>query len=364
MTDSLLASGTKRQTFVKLHRWLGLGAAAIWLVQAITGILLTFHFEAEDAMLSTRHVPTDPAAIERRIDTLVNAGGTAKVDWIWTTAGLSDRYIILHNDSSGVSRKAYIDGAGTILRNAPTDDYSFLGLIREIHLTLVAGTVGHWILAVSGVLLFTNMIFGFVVAWPKRGQWRHALRPRGRRGSTAGYYSWHKALGLWVGIPALILVATGTLVMFEEQVRGLVGAEEVSLPPNPVTGPSVGFAAASRAAVAAIPGSRFVGTTIPSAEDASYHAWVRAPGELYRGGYGGSLVIVDANDGKIRGAWPATEASAAQWFVASFYPLHTGESLGLFGRILSLAIGIWLTTTIILGVLLWWRKRLRAKADS
>src|SRR3546814_10039665 len=55
--------------------------------------------------------------------------------------------------------KAYIDGAGTMLRNAPADDCSFLGLMREIHLTLVAGTVGHWILAVSGVLLFTNMSF-------------------------------------------------------------------------------------------------------------------------------------------------------------------------------------------------------------
>src|SRR3546814_11717997 len=94
-------------------------------------------------MLSMRHVPTDLAAIERRIDTLANAGGKAKVDWIWTTAGLSGRYIILHDDSAGISRKAYIDGAGTMLRNAPADDYSFLGLMREIHLTLVAGKMGR-----------------------------------------------------------------------------------------------------------------------------------------------------------------------------------------------------------------------------
>lgn len=360
MTETSPASGTTRRTLVKLHRWLGLGAAAIWLVQAITGILLTFHFEAEDAMLSARHVAVDPAAIERRIDTLAGAGGKAKVDWIWTTAGLSGRYIILHNDSAGVSRKAYIDGAGSMLRNDAADDYSFLGLMREIHLTLVAGTVGHWILAVSGVLLFTNMIFGLIVAWPKHGQWRQALRPRGRRGSTAGYYSWHKALGLWAGLPALVIVATGSLILFEHEIRDVVGAEEISLPPNPVTGKPVGFAAASRAAVAAIPGSRFVGTTLPSAEDASYHAWVRAPGELYRGGYGGSLVIVDANDGSIRGAWPATEAGGSQAVLASFYPLHTGEALGLFGRLLSLAIGVWLATMIVVGVLLWWRKRPRA----
>lgn len=359
MTDSPSTNGKTRKTVVKLHRWLGLGAAAIWLVQAITGILLTFHFEVEDAMLSARQVPTDPAAIERRIETLANAGGKAKVDWIWTTAGLPGRYIILHDDAGGVSRKAYIDGAGSILRNDAADDYSFLGLMREIHLTLVAGTVGHWILAVSGVLLFTNLVFGLTVAWPKRGEWRHALRPRGRRGSTAGFHSWHRALGLWAGLPALVIVGTGSLILFEHEIRDLVGAEEVSLPANPATGTPVGFAAASRAAVAAIPGSRFVGTTMPSTEDASYHAWVRAPGELYRGGYGGSLVIVDANNGTIRGAWPATEADAAQAFVASFYPLHTGESLGLAGRILSLATGLWLIVTVLLGLFLWWRRRAR-----
>lgn len=351
----------RRKTIVRLHRWLGLGAAAIWLVQALTGILLTFHFEAEDAMLSTRHQPTDLAAIEQRLDRFAGAGGGAKVDWIWTTAGLSDRYVISFASPDGTARKAYVDGSGAILRDRPAGEYSFFGLMREIHLTLVAGTAGHWILAVSGLLLFTNLIFGLVAAWPRRGAWRQALMPGGQRGSAVGLHRWHRAVGLWAAVPALVIAGTGTLMLFEEQVRGLVGATEVSLPSNPATGQPIGVAAAVRASVAAIPGSRFVGTTLASPEDASYYTWVRAPGELYRGGYGGSLVIVDANDGGIRGAWPATDASAAQAFVGSLYPLHTGESIGLAGRILMLAIGLWLAVTIILGLLLWWRKRPRSR---
>jgi uncharacterized iron-regulated membrane protein len=352
---------SRRKTIVKLHRWLGLGAAAIWLVQALTGMLLAFHFEAEDALLTTRHQPTDFAAIEQRIDRLASGGGNAKVDWIWTTAGLSDRYIISFAGPDGTARKAYVDGAGDILRDRPADEYSFLGFIREIHLTLVAGTTGHWILAASGLLLFTNLLFGLITAWPRRREWRQALTPGGRRGSAVRAHRWHRALGLWAAFPALVIAATGTLMLFEDQLRAVVGAAEVSLPANPATGTPIGLAAATRAAVAAIDGSRFVGTTLPSPEDASYYAWVRAPGELYRGGYGGSLVIVDANNGAIRGAWAATDASAAQAFVGSLYPLHTGESIGLVGRILTLAIGLWLAVTIILGVLLWWRKRPRAR---
>lgn len=75
-------------------------------------------------------------------------------------------------------------------------------------------------------------------------------------------------------------------------------------------------------------------------QDASYYAWVRAPGELYRGGYGSSLVIVDANTGGVRGTWPATEADPARAVIASFYPLHTGESLGTLGRILTMSVGL------------------------
>lgn len=361
MTKASTAPRTGRRMIIKFHRWLGLGAAAIWLVQALTGILLVFHFEADDALMRVRHAPTDSAAIERRIDDIAAAGDETKVHWIWTTAGLRDRYIIFYAGADGGDRKAYIDGAGEILRDRPADEYSFLALMREVHLTLVAGRTGHWILAIAGLLLVTNLVFGLVAAWPRHGGWRAVLAARGHIGSRAGLYSWHRAIGLWAVLPAIVVAGTGTLILFEDQVRGALGAREVSLPANPATGTPVGFAVAARAAVAALPGSRFVGTTLPSREDASYYVWLRAPGELYRGGYGGSLVVVNANDGSIRGAWPATDADAASAFVGSFYPLHTGESIGLAGRLLALAIGLWLAVTIFFGLLLWWRKKPRGR---
>lgn len=348
-----------RKTILLVHRWLGVGAAVFWLTQAVTGTLLTFHFEIADTALSTEHQPTNLAAIEQRIDDLATAGGEAKVQWIWTTAGLADRYIILHDGVDGTARKAYIDGAGTILRDRPVDDYSALQLAREIHLTFAAGTIGHWLSVITGLLLVTNLIAGLIIAWPARGRWRKALRPHGNARTPSGLYSWHRAVGLWMVAPAIAIAATGTLLLLEHELGELLGVPELTLPANPPQGEAIGFAAAARAATDAIPGSRFVGTTFPSHKDASYNAWVRAPGELYRDGYGGSLVIVDANDGSIRGAWPATEASPARAVLASFYPLHTGEALGTPGRLLAMAIGLWLTITVVLGVLLWLRRSRR-----
>lgn len=345
---------TPRGWFVRLHRWLGLGAALFWLVQAVTGTLLSFHFELDDALISTANRPTDMAAVEQRLNTL----GPGVV-WIWTTAGLPDRYVILYNDAGGTAHKARINGAGEVLRNAPADAYTFFEMVRGIHIDLLAGRVGHWIMAVTGTLLVTNLIFGLVVAWPRGGGWRRALTPLRTAHPVARSYSLHKAVGLWVVIPALLLAGTGSLILFEHEIGDLVGAEDVQLPPNPPQGPGVGLAAAVQAGVAAIPGSRFVGTAVPSATDASYYLWVRAPGELYRGGYGGSLVVVDANNGGIRGAWPVTEAPAAKAFVASFYPLHTGEAAGTVGRALALLTGLGLTYVLVYGLLLWWRRTRR-----
>lgn len=346
-----------RRSVVKIHRWLGVGAAIFWFIEAVTGVLLAFHFEAEDAAMTMAHRPTEPAAIEQRLDSFAAAGDDAKVYWIWTSAGLPDRYVVLFADPQGVTRKAYIDGGGEVLRDRAANDHTFLSLMRAIHIDLLAGKTGYWILAITGLLLVTNIITGVVVSWPRKGGWRAALLPTGGGSASANLYAWHRAVGLWAAIPAVVIAGTGSLILMEGPMRKLVNAPEIELPANPPEGPSVGFAAASRAAVEAIPGSRFVGTTLPTPEDASYHAWVRAPGELYRGGYGGSLVVVDANDASIRGAWPATDAKAGYAFIGSFYPLHTGESAGLIGRVLIMAVGLWLAAIIVLGIWLWLKRR-------
>jgi uncharacterized iron-regulated membrane protein len=41
--------------------------------------------------------------------------------------------------------------------------------------------------------------------------------------------------------------------------------------------------------------------------------------------------------------------------------VHTGELGGLAGRLLALAIGAWLVTMVVIGVLLWLRRRPRRK---
>lgn len=338
-----------RHWILKLHLWLGFGAAIFWLLQALTGILLSFHFEIEDARLSMDHHPTDFTAIEQRINQLGEGTSGARVNWIWTTAGLADRYMINHTGKDGDIRIALIHGNGEIVIDHKADDRSFFGFVRDLHLELLSGRGGEIFLGICGFLLITNLIFGGITAWPRRGPRSQTLEPANTVGPIARLYSWHHAVGRWIIIPALIVITTGTLIEFEHDIEHLIGVAPPSVPAITPTGPGIGFAKAANTAVQAIPGSQFVGTVFPSEQNASYQFWLRAPGELFRS-YGGSLVVVDANDGAVRGAFPASEGNARQKFILYLYTLHTGEVIGIVGRILSILVGLWLMATILFGV--------------
>jgi uncharacterized iron-regulated membrane protein len=347
-----------RRRILTIHRWLSLGAAIFWLLQAISGVLIVFHWEIGDALVPGAHRPTDLAAIERRIDALAPRGGGATVASVWTTAGAGDRYDIFVEDDGGVGGRVRIAGDGTVLHTGPSSESTWIGTVVAFHHDLLGGDTGSWIVSISGILLFSNLALGLATAWPRRGTWRAALKPAARGPVAARLYAWHRALGLWVAVPALLLVGTGTLYKFEHGLGALIGAEAVALPPNPPAREPVGFATAAGAALAAIPGSTLTAVTWPSNTDATYTVRVRAPGEIRRA-YGGSIVLVDANEGGVRGVYPISEAEPARGFMSALVPIHTGEAGGLAGRLLVLALGLWLISMIAIGTLLWAKRRKR-----
>jgi uncharacterized iron-regulated membrane protein len=354
-----------RRRLLTIHRWLSLGAAMFWLLQALTGILIVFHWEITDRAISTLHRPTDLAAIEQRIEALVPPGGNGKMSAIWTTAGAQDRYNLYFEDGEGTSGSVRIAGDGTVLDAPREDETSLMAFLVGFHHDLL-GAWGSWIVAISGLLLCSNLLLGLTAAWPRRGTWRTALVPTRRGPPGARLYSWHRAVGLWAVVPALAIATTGTMLKFEDGVGALVGAQAVSLPANPAAGPPVGFAAAAKAALGAIPGSSLTQVAWPADDDATYRVRVRAPDEIRRA-YGGSVVLVNANDGTVRGVYPIAEAEPARAFMSMLFPIHTGEAGGLIGRLLSIAIGLWLITMIVAGGLLWVKRRTtrtRAPSDS
>lgn len=354
-----------KATLIRWHRWAGLAAALFWFIQALTGVLIVFHWEIRDALIPGAHHPTDLVAIERTVDGLAPPGSGVRLGSIWTGAGAPDRYdVSVESDAPGASRSVRIDGAGNILRDGDASDAaSAVDTLVLIHHNLLAGDTGSWIVGISGILLVTNILSGLVIAWPKRGQWGRALRPARAGPAAARHYGWHRALGLLVGIPALASVSAGVLLTFAGGMETIVKPAPIEAPADAPAGPAeVGLAAAAGTALAAYPGSTLAAVYAPSGDRPVWQVRVTQPDEARRA-YGATRVFVSAVDGRILARFDALDAAPPRAFVDGLFPFHTGEMGGLAGRVAIAAIGVWLITMIVVGVLLWAaRRRPRGRA--
>jgi len=349
-----------------VHRWLSLSVASFWILQALTGVFLAFHWEIGDAIIAGPARPLDLGSFDAALRKLVEEKPGRTISAVWATAGSSGRYEVTVDEQSGESTTVRVDGHGEILSERPGDSWGQGGWIDKIvvfHQKLLAGDAGHWIVGTSGILLLTNLVLALKLAWPARGQWRSALLPRPAHATAAKLYGWHRALGLAMAPLALITVACGTFLVFEDPVGDFIGAES----PAPVRAENVGNAmpaispgAAIEAALAQYPGSTLAGVaSFPDAESPWYRIRVLQPGETRRV-FGTTTLFIGARTGRVLGNFDALTAPPARKFMDKLYPIHTGEIGGIVGRLAIVAIGVWLATMITLGVSLWATRRAAA----
>jgi uncharacterized iron-regulated membrane protein len=344
-----------RAVVVTTHRWLGVIAAALWLVQAATGIFAVFHWEIDDAITAGAHRATDFKAIERGISRFSPHS-------VWSTAGAADRY-----DVYAEGRVFRVDGAGNVLRIRLEDERvahgGFVETLVVLHQSLLAGTRGRWITGTSGLLLLSNLILGLIAAWARRGQWKRALTPSTSGSRLAVLYSWHRALGLWLAIPALCVVTAGVLLAFDESLERLLHPAPAEPPMQRPTSPlRIGMAEAVASALARYPGAEVSGIEFPSPGDTLWSITLKQPGELQRA-YGKTRVFVRI-DGPIVADFNALTAEPKRRFLNVLFAFHTGEVGGIAGRIAVLVVGTWLLAMITLGIALWWTRRSKSSVPS
>jgi uncharacterized iron-regulated membrane protein len=355
-----------KRLLARVHRWLSLAIMALWLVQALTGMLSVFHWELDDAMLPGSHHATDLAAIDRRLAQLAPPGSGRSIGSVWTSAGKADRWDVSVDGPAGPAT-ARIDGAGNILRIHSDDerltDGGWIETLVILHQTLLSGDTGSWIIGLSGCLLLSNMIFGLVIAWPRAGAWRRSLRPAAGGRAPARLYGWHRAMGLWAAVPALLLVSAGVARVFSDGFERLIGAPVLAVPPVAPRGPGISFSRAAGAALARHPNAELAGVNFPGADNAVWKVRLRAPGEAVRA-YGNTTVFIDGNDGHVLADDPIDRQPAVRRIADWVYPIHTGEIGGLPGRLAVLLLGIWLASMIVIGGSLWWVRRPMRKGKA
>lgn len=368
MNDRERGVRTMKRQLIAIHRWLGLGFALFWLLQAVSGVILVFHWELDDWFLPGEARAMDAAALDRRVARLQADYPEATVTSIWVSGGTAGRYDIYLDQPGEGPEIVRVAGDGAVLRARETGQMvangGFYDTLVRFHQSLLAGSTGEWLIGISGILLLSNLVLGLKLAWAAKGQWKLALSPPSRGGAVARLRGWHRALGLWLAPLALVLVSCGVALVFYEGLENVLDMEAPAPKGSAVQrGEPVSPGEAITVATGQFAGSVFSGMNFPAPTQPYYTVRVLHPDE-WRRVYGKSAVLVAATGGEILARYDATRAPIGQRLLENAFALHTGEAGGIVGRIAVLVLGCWLAAMVILGVAMWLRRRSRGSRTT
>lgn len=359
------------------HLWLGLTLGLLWALQGLTGAALVFHRELDRAVLPRAAQPQGalphgergtPLPLDRLL-AIARARGIANPQSIGIIDADPSILSVNYRDRDGKRRGLLLDaGNGRILGNRdwrpvwPAQD-STSRWIYALHHQLLLGETGALLMGISGLFLMVSALWGAVMAWPRRGQWRAVIQWQRWHSRRHKLFGWHRLTGLCAALALILIALTGALVDFGKPLRAF---SESWLPYRapyagvhaPLSAPRISAQAAVDRAQESLPRGRFVSLALPETPMPAYQIRMRQPGE-WRVWSGTSTVTVDPRDGRILDVYDASQAPLANRLLESALAVHNGEAAGLAGRTMVLMAGLLLPVLYVTGLWAWTVKRRR-----
>jgi uncharacterized iron-regulated membrane protein len=351
-----------------VHRWLALVAGLFLMSQGLTGSLIAFRYELNRALhpgvltVAPRAVPPSLGDVIKAAESALPGARVARVDY---PRAADDAYILRLNDSrTGALSIAAVDQSGHVTRAKGIWSWP-IEAAYQLHERMMAGEFGQRAVGFVGLSLVLLALSGLFYWWPLR--WRfgktlgQTVRPQLTRGRIAREL--HRAVGVVYALYLIMMATIGLTMAWEPWTKPLVGmalpvsGEEVKVPKKACAEPKAVdddiAMAQSRRPGQAIKSVRFQGkgrivavyfqsrmTYPPRATD---HVWLNAC----------SATVLAMDD--------QTRNSAGDNVFDWALPIHSGEWLGLPGRLLSWSAALALTVMAISGYSLWIIRSLRRR---
>lgn len=376
-----------RKGLTLLHRWVGLLAGLVLALLGLTGSLMVWQASLDAALNPAWfRAPAHacPATREPVAHTLALLSAHAPSARALTVVaprepGAAYQVWEARQGETGWRTEHFIDPdcgryLGSRERGALRLDAAHaVPLLYELHSHLLGGETGHVVAGVTA-LLFTGLtLTGLWLSWPRSTgprlkAWGQALRVRWQGPPARRWYELHRAAGLWLLPVALVVSLTGAALVFPNPTRDGVAAvlplQRLAKLPKAsaeagAAGPSLGPDAWLAVAQQAFPNARWSRLTLGGKGPVEVR--LLQPGEL-RESTGYTRVRLD-RQGRVLERYDPLAAPAGNRLVDSFFPLHSGEALGLVARLLWTAFGLLPAALLATGAWLWWRRRQRRAAQ-
>ncbi len=365
-----------RRVNFQVHLWASLILTLYLIVIAVTGTILVFREELENAAgLNPWHdiridgPVADPVSV---IDAVRAAFPQSRIISLGAPGKASPVYTVLlqgRGRTLGESTIALHPVTGQILgrfsRRLPPG-WEWLPVMRNLHETLLIGIKGRQTNGVlAGILLLINLT-GMVVWWPGLKRWTRALVVDFGRGWRRINFDLHRAAGFWTFGIVSFWAVSGVYFGFSLETRKLV--ERVSpvisaMPPavrvdfHPGQArPDLHFMLAQAANLD--PGTTLRSIAFPSGRRAPLEISMQRPNT--RGAEFADTLYFDPWDGRCLAVWKyGVNQSLGDWFIWLQIPLHFGTFWGLGVKIVWAVLSLSIALLCVTGALMYWNRYLR-----
>ena len=360
-----MLSQKARKTLTSLHRWAGVSIALLLLGQGCSGVMVSFKDELahalDPAMRSSLAISGAPRiSADQALDAATAAAPDCRPKRLYFPK-YDDGVFLLKceqadRESDWIvtvdSRRPEVLAAGPIWQFP-------LEFADEWHLEMRFARPGRALVGTLGLTLALLAIAGLIVWWPGVKHLLRAMRPAWRGGLRRKLLMLHRLIGPVAFSFVLVLSLAGLLTAWRPWVDPLVGkvlplAVAPAFPERVPSPDLLPLEQVERLALAAFPGASVrdirerggsyetvqsvlnpVDQARPRAAD---HAWI------------------DRRNGELIGTQSTAGEPAGSRMLGWLLPIHTGEWLGLPGRILMLLTGIAILVLTVTGVISTFKK--------
>ncbi len=339
-----------RLMWLRLHLWLGLGFAPVLVLVGLSGSILVFYREIDIALNRAMLAPP-PAIGPAMTPGAILAAGLAGT----TPAGPAEIRLrsprpgetvwsVFVRRGSGLEQIAVDPADGRITGRRDYTNAPVILLYNFHHTLLLRPWWGEELVGITGIALLVSSLTGLWLWWPRGGKWRVALWFKPRAHSARRMVDLHRVVGFYGLAVMLVVAVSGIALTFPQAMRVLAGVAPTAVP-KPSAGPARDLddvLPPGRLDNARLAGGVWRITLVPD-------GGLRVADDM--------MLWIDAHDGRLLTRRVPQDQGAAERILAWQFPLHSGEALGMPGRLAVCAVGLTPTVLAVSGYLMWRRKR-------
>lgn len=361
-----------RRTLASWHRWLGLAFALFLLSQGLTGAVMVFRDELNLAIhgdaLRVAPTPT-PQGLQSMLDTVRSAHPQLLVERVQYPKHSDEAFLfrMQQPDGSDLRYLAIDPYTGAITRDAPVAEWP-VEWLYQLHHQLLLGAAGEPLVGIIGMGLLAIALIAPFLWWPGRQNLRRGFEIVLDKGQYRSLRDLHRVGGIIVVVILVVWALTAMAAIWPTQAHSAI---------------SLFAPVADRpfAKVEAREGAALLPLDDIVASVRAQHGMASVKRIRFPGGHGRVVLVflkptdssnpravdlfyVNGYTGETLASYEASKGPAGNRLFDWSLPIHTGEALGLPGRILFLVAAFSLPVLAITGVWQWFVRRSMRRANA